>query len=309
MSIRITAIICTYNRVQYLKKAIKSLVGQTLSKDDYEILVIDNGSTDNTREVVLGGFSYVQNLLYFYESAPGLSQARNTGWRKARGRYVAYLDDDAIASSQWLEKILDVFGKTERKIGCVGGKVEPIWEAQRPSWLTDKMIWGISILDWSKVPIILGDKEYFIGTNMAFPKDLLEVVGGFKASLGRNGDKLLSNEESLLKQQITERGYDCIYHPEINVWHHIPSFRLNKGWFIRRMYWQGVSDAIVKIDKESLTPLKRLHTAFFETRRILLSPRKSVNLIRPTDDPTRFMFKCWTLLQIGYILGLLGIVK
>src|SRR5690349_21431211 len=128
MTIRISAIIPTYNRADYLGNAIQSLIEQTLPIEQYEILVIDNCSTDRTRQIVCEDFAHVPNLRYIYEPVLGLSQARNTGWQQARGDYVAYLDDDAIASSQWLEKILFTFRTVTPIPGCVGGKVEPIWE-------------------------------------------------------------------------------------------------------------------------------------------------------------------------------------
>ncbi|MEE8471432.1 MAG: glycosyltransferase family A protein [Dehalococcoidia bacterium] len=95
MSIRVSAIICTHNRSDYLRQAIQSLADQTLPTEQYEVIVVDNGSTDNTRAVV-EGFDHIANLRYVYEPILGLSQARNTGWQNARGEYIAFMDDDAI---------------------------------------------------------------------------------------------------------------------------------------------------------------------------------------------------------------------
>ena len=131
MTVRISAIVCTYNRSTYLRKALGSLVDQSLSKDQYEVIVIDNGSQDDTRQVI-DEFSWMPNLKYVYEPNLGLSQARNTGWRNAHGGYVAYLDDDAIACPRWLEKILEVFENVKPRPGCVGGKIEPRWELGHP---------------------------------------------------------------------------------------------------------------------------------------------------------------------------------
>src|SRR3990172_11341947 len=108
MSIITSAIICTHNRAEYLTKAIQSLVGQSISKDRYEIIVVDNCSTDFTKEVV-ERFSSKNYIRYIYEPTLGANYARNTGWRNARGKYVAYLDDDTVACHIWLDKILEVF--------------------------------------------------------------------------------------------------------------------------------------------------------------------------------------------------------
>lgn len=309
MAVKLSAIICTFNRAHYLRKALQSLVDQTLPKEQYEILVVDNCSTDNTSQVVHEEFGSVSNLLYLYEPVLGLSQARNTGWRNARGEYVAYLDDDAIACPEWLERILDVFETVKPQPGCVGGKIEPIWGAPRPCWLSDKISPYLTIVDWSETPMALNGKQWLAGANIAFPRHLLEAVGGFQVSLGRRGGKLLSLEEILLRQQLEDRGYCCFYHPEIAVRHHIPASRLTKGWFVRRVYWGGVSDALIQIHQKSPSITKRLRMGLSTIRSRLLSPRELANLVIPTDDPDRFARKCPTIVRIGYVMGLLGISK
>lgn len=217
MNIRISAVICTLNRMEYLRKAIKSLTEQTLPKERYEILIVDNRSTDGTRGVVLDEFSSVQNLRYLHEPILGLSQARNTGWQNADGKYMAYLDDDAVASSNWLEKILSVFDAAGSDIGCVGGRIVPIWKTPRTPWLPAELLSYLSVMNPSNNPMILDNNKQIAGANIAFPKDVLEEIGGFRTDLGRKGDKLLSNEEILLRRQLEAKGYSCFYHPGIVV--------------------------------------------------------------------------------------------
>ena len=307
METRISAVICTYNRSKYLSKAILSLVGQSMSESAYEIIVVDNGSTDNTRYVVLEVFKGIHNLYYLNEPILGLSQARNTGWRNAKGEYIAYLDDDAIAYPQWLEKILDVFETVRPKPGCVGGKIEPIWEAPRPQWLSDKVIPYLTIIDWSRKPVILKKKEWIAGANMAFPRNLLESVGGFQVNLGREGRNLLSMEEILLRQKIEKSGFYCFYHPEIAVRHHILASRLTKAWFIRRSFWQGISEAIASSHFEYISALKRLLKAASSTISLLLSPIKVIYIFLPTNNPDRFTSKLSSFSKMGYAIALLDI--
>jgi len=108
---RISAIIITHNRVEYLIKAIQSLLHQSLPKDQYEIIVVDNCSTDHTRETV-EKLSANNKVRYVFEPELGSSKSRNTGLQHARGTYVAFLDDDVITCPDWLEKILHVFEPT-----------------------------------------------------------------------------------------------------------------------------------------------------------------------------------------------------
>jgi len=305
LDVKISAVLCTFNRAHYLRRALQSLVAQSLSEGQYEIIVVDNRSTDDTSQVVRKEFGGVSNLRYLYEPIQGLSQARNTGWKNARGMYVAYLDDDAVADTEWLGKIVEVFETLKPQPGCVGGRVEPIWEAPQPAWLSDDMTSYLAILNYSDAPVALGNPDYLVGASIAYPRQLLETMGGFQTRLGRRGKNLLSNEETLLHRGLKAEGYACMYHPEILAWHHIQASRLKKTWFIRRLYWQGVSDALVQIERESPSALRRLRFALSATRRVL-SPQRLADLAISSDDSKRFEQKCSAFKQIGYLVGLGG---
>jgi len=307
MSVLISAIICTHNRAEHLVRAIRSLVDQRTPQDRYEIIIVDNCSTDSTKEVV-AQFSSVANIRYIYEPTLGLSYARNVGWRNARGKYVAYLDDDAIACPVWLDKILDVFETVTPRPGCIGGKVYPIWESPRPVWLSDWLLHSLAIVDWSETPHILDNlcAEWLVGANIAFPANILKSIGGFTSRLDRMGNNLLSSGDVFLEKQITEMGYSCFYHPDIAVEHHIFESRLNKSWFTRRYFWQGVSDAVMQILQERPSTLKRARLAVSKATPLLQSLKKVMKLILPTNDPHRFTEKCFALITLGHMFGLLG---
>ncbi|MBD2101134.1 glycosyltransferase family 2 protein [Leptolyngbya sp. FACHB-261] len=308
MTSRISAVICTLNRAEYLRKAIHSLSQQTLPQEKYEIIVVDNGSTDNTKAVVQE-FQSLTNLRYLYEPIKGLSRARNTGWRNASGEYIAYLDDDAVAYPQWLEKIVEAFDTVKPQPGCVGGKVSPIWEAPRPAWMPDSLLKFFTIVDYSEKPITLNSNQWIAGANISFPRHLLEAIGEFQTGLGRTGKKLLSMEENLLQEEIRKRGYHCYYHPEIAVNHHIPASRLTQEWMSRRLYWEGISAAIAKTQRESLSNTIRLKLGVRATRNLLKSPKKLARMSLPADNSERFALKCMALQEVGYIAGMLGVVK
>lgn len=308
MSIRISAIICTHNRAGYLRKAIRSLVFQSLDEELYEILVVDNASTDDTRHIVHNEFSGVSNLRYLYEPVLGLSQARNTGWRGAEGEYVAYLDDDAVASPVWLERILEVFDTVSPKPGCVGGKIEPIWEAPRPIWLSDSMLPVLTVLDLSDKPTFLSD-QIPSGANISFAKVVLMELGGFSVALGRKGNQLLSNEEVLLMRKMKDKGFLCFYHPEIKVRHHIPASRLTERWFLDRYYWQGISDAAVYVFQEVPNIMARLCRACYVMARTFLSPRHLLNLAIPHNSTSRLQSLLAARYSLGYLRGIIGAVS
>jgi len=306
MGIIISAIICTYNRYGYLRKVINSLIEQTFNNSKYEIIIVDNGSISDIKGIIAKDFSHIENLKYIREPKIGLSIARNRGWQEANGKYVAFLDDDAIAAPDWLEKIVENFETVKPMPGCIGGKVEPIWESERPKWLSDKMAGTLTILDLSEEPLFLTDKKKcIVGTNMAFPKNILDHLGGFQVNLGRMGSKLLSNEENLLRQNLIEEGYEIFYHPEIIVKHHIPAERLKKKWFYKRMFWQGISNVIMERGKDSLFRNK-VSILLKAMLIILCSPiLLIVFLIIPPNFSILFTVKCHIIIPLGYIYGLL----
>lgn len=307
MNIRISSIICTHNRAAYLTKAIQSLVDQHTPRDNYEIIIVDNCSTDSTKEVVKK-FSGVNNIRYIHESTLGLSFARNTGWRNAKGEYVAYLDDDAIACPDWLNKILEVFETLTPMPGCVGGKTEPLWEAPRPKWLSDDLVTGLTAIDWSDIPHAITDldQQWLVGANIAFPSEVLRRIGGFVSGLDRIGKNLLSGGDIFLEKQILKAGYTCFYHPEIIVSHLVPKSRLDKRWFIKRYYSQGFSDAVMVLIEESPSHLRRLGMAISKIFSLLQSPEKIINLIWSGNDARQFTEKCFTMITVGHIVGLLN---
>ncbi|MBM3134679.1 MAG: glycosyltransferase family 2 protein [Chloroflexi bacterium] len=302
MSVRISAVVCTHNRAAYLRKALQSLVDQTLPQELYEIIVVDNGSQDNTKQVV-GEFYAMPNLRYLYEPVIGLSRARNTGWRNARGEYVAYLDDDAVACPWWLAKFLNVLETFEPSPGSVGGKCEPIWEAPKPDWLSDNMLYDLSLLHWSDVPIILDERQHLAGCNIAYPRKLLQAVGGFREDLGRQGNNLRTNEENHLRQQLVSLGHCSVYHPEILVGHHVSPSKLTKKWFREKAYWQGLSDCCV------LNPDGRLPLAIrarLALARISWALPRLLLMLVASNSAKRFKRQCQVIESMGYVAGLLG---
>lgn len=316
MSIPISAIICTHNRVAYLEKAIQSLVDQTLPKEQYEIIVVDNGSTDNTKMTV-ESFNQFGNLRYIYEPILGLSQARNTGWQNAQGKYIAYLDDDAIACAEWLERIVRAFETIHPQPGSVGGKIEPIWEVERPAWLSKQMERPLTIVDWrDKAAFLTEDYQHLRGCNVAYPREILEKVGGFSTNLGRKGSSLLSNEESLLEKYLKEQNLGSYYDPEIRVQHHILAERLVKRWFYERYFWQGASNEILQYIETSQKEAnwRYLGNALMNALLFIIRhPTSLPAILVPANSRRRVERKCIAYSRLGQIraqlqIGL-GLVK
>jgi len=237
----ISTIICTHNRDNLLSRAIESLIHQTMDKSRYEIIVVDNASTDRTRQVC-ESYAGIDNFRYIYEGKAGLSIARNLGLAEAKGRYVAFLDDDAVASGEWLERIVNTFETAIPEPASVGGNILPIWEVPIPEWFPDNRKSFLGLLDYGEKTITLKYPRVLFGTNMAFLKDTLLGAGGFRTDLGREKKYLLSGEEVDVFRTFQEIKLPVLYHPDITVSHLIPKERLTKKWLYRRLYWQGRSN-------------------------------------------------------------------
>jgi glucosyl-dolichyl phosphate glucuronosyltransferase len=303
----ISVVICTHNRAKYLGGSIKSVLDQS-SDVPFELIVVDNASSDGTAAVVRP-FVEAGRLQYAVEPELGLSRARNTGRRLAKGRYIAYLDDDAIAMPGWLNAIPRAFAIAS-KVGVVGGRVDPMWEAVRPAWLSDDLAMGLAVVNWSDEPRLLQDigREWLVGANVAFDADVLDALGGFDASLGRSGNRLLSGEEIVLQRRAIERGCTCVYYPAMHVRHVISASRMHKGWFRRRYFWQGVSDAVMEIEAAPAVGA-RVRRGLGATKQLLGDRKKVRDLITDSDDPGEFTRRAFLLIEVGRAAGLLGVAR
>jgi glycosyltransferase involved in cell wall biosynthesis len=306
----ISVILCTRNRADLFEKAMASVVRQDFPKADYEIVVVDNGSTDRTPEIARH-FQRLAPVRYVLENRIGLCVARNTGWQNATGRYISFFDDDAIAGSGWLRAIWDAFERVPKSVGVIGGCVHPIWQGTRPPWLPDEIACSLTIVDWGPSEKIIQDigREWLAGANMAIPKAVLLEIGGFHPWLDRVGNNLLSSGDVFLQKEVMRRGYQCLYVPSIAIQHLVPPSRLNQKWFMRRFYWQGVSDAVMRLIEQSPTPVGRMWLALARIGQFMSSRQRLKWLILPATSPTAFKLKCFALLDIGYIAGLLGAAR
>lgn len=270
---KISPIICTHNRAGYLPQAIRSLIEQSMARDDYEIIVVDNASTDATRDITTRLMQEAPNLRYIYEGTPGLSSARNRGIKEAVAPIVAFLDDDALAAPEWLAAILDSFA-IEPRPACVGGPVEPWWEIPKPGWFPANLV-SCHQVDYGPQPRWYSyPSEHPIGCNMAFVKERVDEVGGFNVLL----DKY--NDETELIRRIVAAGGRIFYEPRAWVRHLVAKERLTVGWQIRRHYYEGVSRAVATASHSHPARIRRMKQL---GRNLLSIAARSVRLIVSRD--------------------------
>lgn len=294
---KLTAVICTYDRVDVLSESLKSVARQTLATDEYEVVVVYNEDDDASEEYLSS--ASIPNLGTATEDAGSLSAARNVGYQVAQGEYVAYLDDDAVADPNWLESILETFETTNPEPSCVGGPVVGDLERPKPRWLPDSLP-GLPVRNLGSEPRFLEfPDESVIGANMAFPRQFLEKHGGFSEELGRKEGTLLSNEETAL-QVLANRENGIFYQPAATVEHFIPADRLTVSYFLRRFYWQGISDcrvAQLEDSRDGVSPNGRLLGVLSQVPRAI---RVVLGHLVSTDVSSHFYGLLWVVYCVGY---------
>ncbi|CAH1203800.1 hypothetical protein PAECIP111890_02344 [Paenibacillus sp. JJ-223] len=221
-------------------QAVDSVLRGDTEQSEFEILVIDNRSTDNTKEL-FDSMQFPSNVRYIFEPQLGLSYARNRAIEEAKGEFILFLDDDALAFPSWIDEVLKIFDK-DPAIGCVGGKIIPLWEGGKPDWIPDDIVSLYTVMDFSDHVVEMQAPHIPFGANVSFRKNIFEKIQPFRVDLGRVGTNLMSSEESELISRVRLE-HKIYYSPFAVVEHKISKSRLNKRWLLRRMYWQGISDA------------------------------------------------------------------
>lgn len=174
----------------------------------------------------------------------GLSGARNSGLRLATADIVAFMDDDAMANPDWLERLVAAY--EDPAVGGAGGAIDPIWETKRPSWWPVEFDWVVGCT-YRGMPEGRAVVRNMIGCNMSFRRDLLHELGGFVHGIGRIGTRPLGAEETELSIRLGRRWPDrtIVYEPAAGVRHRVPASRSNFRYFRARCYAEGLSKAAV----------------------------------------------------------------
>jgi glucosyl-dolichyl phosphate glucuronosyltransferase len=275
----ISAIICTYNRSKYLPKAIESLIKQDMDYEKYEIIVIDNNSTDNTPEIVRAYQQKHKNLRYIFEPDQGLSIARNRGAAEARGEYVAYLDDDAMADTSWLSSLEYNFHNLTPPPFCIGGKVYLDWEGETPKWFPEQLLPLYTHLDHGDRALLLNEREntlYLQGANMAFRREIFEGgLNGFLSSIGRKGKSLLSGEETEMIKRLVSLTLPVFYVPDAVVRHIVLPERRTRKYLIKRLIADGITQPLMDIREGRLLHKSLKRRILYDFKCLLIALLKS----------------------------------
>ena len=227
VSPEISVIICTYNRDKYLFKALECLKNQDISSEKFEIIIINNLSTDSTEEICKDFISLNPGLTvsYFIENQQGLSFARNRGIHESKAEILVFLDDDAYAARNYLSSISGFFNHWPA-VPAAGGRIIPEYENAEPGWMNPFLASLVSAQDLGNRVRIFKSGKYPIGANMIIRKSMFQKYGNFNTGLGRKGTELLGGEENDFFYRLIADKKDIYYIPDAIVNHYIPDARV-----------------------------------------------------------------------------------
>jgi glucosyl-dolichyl phosphate glucuronosyltransferase len=252
--ISLSVIIPTCDRPELFQRALIGVVHQNLDKKKYEIIVADNGDAERVDSVVtkIRRLSDAPPIGYFHLATQGVNKARNEGVVRAHGDIIAFCDDDVIVSPTWLINIVDAY-KQFPFADVIGGKVDPIWPRRKPLWITQRIKNYLAVLNFGEFPVI--NPQWLVSANLTFKRDAFRKFGVFNESLGRKKGSYMYKDEIELLDRIRQKKGEILYVPSIVVQHVILPERLTLLSIMRRIYWEGRSEAktdeILKQDSNS----------------------------------------------------------
>jgi glycosyltransferase involved in cell wall biosynthesis len=241
--VRISVILCTYNRCDSLRKALGSIAaGASPDSAEWEVLVVDNNSTDQTKEIVNDFIRrYSGRFRYVFEGRQGKSHALNSGIRNARGEILAFTDDDVVVHPTWLQNL--TAGLRAGKWAGAGGRILPDWPCAPPSWLPIKDQYGtapLAMFDFGLEPSQLTEAPF--GANMAFHRRIFEKYGDFRVDLGPRPKSEIRNEDTEFGARLLAAGELLKYEPAAVVYHAVPAMRLRRKYFLAWWFAKGRAD-------------------------------------------------------------------
>ena len=240
-SVTVSVVVCAYtlDRWDDLVAAVTSLQQQSRPPAEIVVVIDHNPHLFERVDATWPGIIVLEN-----EESRGLSGARNTAVRAASSDFIAFLDDDARAEPDWLERLL--FAYSEEQVLGAGGAILPSWESGRPAWFPEEFDWVVGCT-YKGMPLVRARQRNLIGANMSFRRELFGVAGNFQTDMGRIGTRPLGCEETELCIRGAQRlpGSYYVYEPAARVHHRVPAIRTTWRYFVSRCYSEGLSKAQV----------------------------------------------------------------
>jgi GT2 family glycosyltransferase len=220
----VAVVVCTRNRPDNLREALESLARQSLARDRYTVVVVDNGDGSGADVAEAAGADTVLHV-----AEPGLSRARNAGCQASTAPVLAFLDDDAVATPEWLATGAELLRRLEAT--ACGGPILPLYDDPPPDWFRD----DYELRTWGDEERLLVFGETLSASNLFLAREALAGVGGFDPRLGMRAETVAVGEETALFRQLWQRGgFRAAYSPTLVVRHRVPARKLTVAYQLRR---------------------------------------------------------------------------
>ncbi len=245
---QLSVVMCTYNRGELLANAVRGVLAQgKTTTPPFELIVVDNHSTDATREIVQRFAAADGRVRYLYEPRQGLSYARNSGIREARAPLLAFTDDDVRAEPDWVAAIVRAFGE-HPEADVVGGRVLPVWPADPPAWLTRDHWAPLALADYGDAPVAVTAEHpiCLVGANLSFRRGVFDAVGVFATDFQRVKDGVGSLEDHEFLLRLLRTGRTGIYDPRIVIHAEVQPSRLEPAYHRRWHTGHGHFHALLR---------------------------------------------------------------
>lgn len=241
--IHLSLVIATYNRAEQLMVTLGSVAMQSAAPETWECIVVDNNSSDDTRQRIVAFAKQHSrlNIRYIFEKNQGLSHARNAGITASCGDIVAFIDDDERIVEEFITAYIELFDQHPDAMAA-GGKIIAEYPTGRPRWMSHYTEQPIANpMDFGESVRLFPTGRIPGGGNMAMRRRLFDTVGVFNTTLGRTGKRLLGGEESDLFERIARNGHKVHYVPRAVMYHIIPAEKLTRDYFVRLATNTGIS--------------------------------------------------------------------
>jgi glycosyltransferase involved in cell wall biosynthesis len=241
----VSVVVCTYTMDRYddFSEAVESVLRQT--HDPIEVVLVSDGNPVVAEHMTADFGHHDAVRVHCTDENRGISYARTRGAEVATGELVAFLDDDAIATYDWIETLVETYSSTDAY--AVGGRLDPQWLAGKPSFLPEEFYWLIGCTERGFADHLEEVRNTY-GSNIAFDREVFLDVGGYDEETGRKGDSHVQAHEAPACIRIREQyGRGVVYNDEAIVYHKIFEYRTDFRWLVGRAFWQGYSKRVMNL--------------------------------------------------------------
>lgn len=299
----LSIVVCTYNRERYIQRNLESFLNQTAKFSEFEVVIINNNSPDNTDAICTGFISQHPevNWTYKIESNQGHTYARNRGIAESKGKYIAFIDDDAFVRKEYCENIINFFNQNTN-VDAIGGLIIPVYESgAEPKWMTPYLLTLVAAQDYGNETKEFHPRKFPIGANMAYRTSVFDKIGIFNVDLGRRGDGLEGGDEKDLIYRLRDANGKIFYVPNVVVDHIIGEHRETMTYIKGMGVGVGTSERTRIKEAGSIGVLKKITEEAFKWGATFLLFFYYLITLKPIKGWTLIKFRYWVF--TGLLFG------